>query len=78
MIENNSHLDQLRADVGPHLLNVLRPADLGALDQTGQRFGGGGTNSVVKVELQHRNHQANGLQTNERTFSIGMDLMSLM
>jgi hypothetical protein len=32
----------------------------------------------VKVELQHRNHQANGLQTNERTFSIGMDLMSLM
>jgi hypothetical protein len=29
----------------------------------------------VKVELQHRNHQANGLQTNERTFSIGMDGM---
>jgi hypothetical protein len=29
----------------------------------------------VKIELQHRNHQADGLQTNEKQFSIGMDGM---
>jgi hypothetical protein len=59
------YLDQLRADVGPHLLNVLRPPDLRALDEAGQRLGGGGADPVVKVELEHGHHQPDRLVKKE-------------
>lgn len=51
--------EQLRADIGPHLLHVLRASDLGALQQAGQRLRGRRPDAVVEVELQHRDHQAN-------------------